>query len=494
MSLVQDNNAPWLSCHQENPLSYTPLPRLDVIEDNAPITHPAYVNQVQRMLMMDDEEEEEKEDVTPSRTSSTEYIKSVRKTRPLPQIPQRSTSKELPKNMTEVFQDSFKDQNKLTAQQLFQIMCDNRANAFQQEDESDEEEDDYYDGMYALKTQVPSPEVAKRILAQTYHEQFNSHAYKMMTPVQEVEEEDQLYADYQFQQESDTSSPNLTHDASSFSSKSASIESQLEEDGDQTNQPQFHLPLQHEEEEPSLIQDVQRLTLLNQALLTPNSTLSSMPSSTDTSFSDDMSPIDHMMTSNEYSHVNTTTPQAMTSVSLTHDKESIKTYRRMATKTHNKNIQFTYATYLLQLVSFYNANDMISKNSNTTKERLQEEAEYWIEKLAKNYHADALFIKGQWHSRRYQSVVGSQYKKVNHTKAYKCFQQAAKYGSTEAYYELAEYYSIRKEYKKAMQSYRYAASKNHILSLYVSLIVWVGMHSVFTCCNRNCQIFYFEAC
>ncbi len=63
--------------------------------------------------------------------------------------------------------------------------------------------------------------------------------------------------------------------------------------------------------------------------------------------------------------------------------------------------------------------------------------------------------------------IGSHYKKVNHVKAFKCFQQAAKLGCIEAHYELAEYYVSQKEYKKAISSYQLAASKKHTLALYV---------------------------
>ncbi|KAL0582194.1 hypothetical protein ABG067_008006, partial [Albugo candida] len=154
---------------------------------------------------------QEESDSSASDLEHIQYINTVRKTRPLPQIPQRTTSKELPKNMTEVFADSFKNQNKLTAQQLFEIMCNNRVDDDAPEEEYDDvneeldEEEDYYDGVYAFKTQVPSPEISKRdpIVYSPYHhyDHFHAHAYKMMTPVEEVDEEDQLYADYKFEEE-----------------------------------------------------------------------------------------------------------------------------------------------------------------------------------------------------------------------------------------------------------------------------------------------------
>ncbi len=462
--------------------------------------------------------------------------------------------------MTEVFADSFKNQNKLTAQQLFEIMCNNRVDDDEPEEEDDDineeldEEEDYYDGVYAFKTQVPSPEISKRdpIVYSPYHhyDHFNAHAYKMLTPVEEVDEEDQLYADYQFEEQQNNelsstttlealnlsackdslcpqselylSTPSLTSGCTSSSCRS--VESIHRDDSDcndveyyneersldmqqqqeecesqqyQNPQQQNSQPQSLDESKPSydngyfnekrpnqnndhsetsLVSDVQRLSQLNQALMTPilsnNEIVTYNHTESMSSLQQTQAHIEKTVTfTNEYRNSSTSSPLAMTSFSLTHDKEAIKTYRRMATKTHDKNVQFTYAKYLLQLVSLYNTNSKINIENNSARDRLQEEAEYWIEKLAKGNYAEALYIKGQWHSHFLNSsaFVRSQYKKTNHTKAFKCFQQAAKFGSIEAYYELAEYYQSHKEYKKAMSSYRYAASKNHILSLYVSL-------------------------
>lgn len=482
---IQNNTM--MAVQTSSNLPYSDLTPLERIEDQ-----PHSMNGVQRMLLIDDDEiygddssEEEEEDFTQLPTTQqehTQYINSIRKSRPLPQIPQRSTSKELPQNMTEVFHDSFKNQNKLTAQQLFRMMCEHRSNQQSNQssssssssgsdeesthNDSDDSDDDYcYDGVYALKTQLPSPEISKRLLHSSYHyDHFNSQAYKMMTPVKEVDEEEELYADYDFDSNTnDHASSSTTRDSrplSEVSLAAPSFVSSLSESSDtndvkdtplngdemeenQSPQQQFYTPLySNHDEKPSLVSDVQRLSQLNQALMTPVLSKTSSPFETE---------------EEETSSNNT----PMTSFSLTHD---IKTYRRMATKTHDKNIQFTYAKYLLQLVASYNNN-----NNNGTRD-LQEEAEYWIEKLAKGNHAEALYIKGQWHRHCFGGLffVGTQYKKVNHNKAVKCFQQASKLGFTEAHYEMAEYYTFRKEYKKAMTSYRMAAIKNHCLSLYVS--------------------------
>lgn len=585
---------------------YIPLEKMDLNNNNNEkrnSSSTAMVNQIQDMLVVNDDEifgnsEEEEEDFTHlpslSTTVTTEsatsdegienhkqYINSIRKTRPLPtppiKVPERSSSKELPGNMTQVFNDNFKSQNKITAQQLFQLMSKSRietgasscSNLSDDDEETDDEE--YSTGVYSIKTQIPSNPPTLNT-ANYHYDHFNASYYKLMTPVQEVEEEDQLFDIAQVSQdekegEEEEELPNFLLEPTTSSSSNGSGDSSLrplslvslsapslvtsgrtspssdnshqsmdstnnehdkQVDKDETDiddtqplanihnnkqqrhviQPQnrelqesdiindntdnsiyeFQEPLQfnqeggYKREDISLLSDVKRLSLLNQALQSP--ALSHK----------DINPMDQQQQQQQqqatsprvedYSNVNTSSPTAMTSLSLTHDKESIKTYRRMATKTKDRNIQFTFAKYLLQLVTFYSQKvSTITENATTieettdaasTRDRLQEEAEYWIEKLAKSNHAEALYIKGQWHKHCCDKggaiFINSQYKKVNHAKAFKCFQQAAKFELTEAHYEMAEYLVERKEYKKAISSYRYAASKDHFLSLYVSIL------------------------
>jgi hypothetical protein len=517
-----------------------PLERIDT-----PVIHDekTFVNQMPILLLVEDDEifEDEEENYTSlpstndsltSTTSSSsdfdhiKYVNSIRKNRPLPKIPNRVSSKEAPShNLTAILGDSFKSQNRMSAQQLFELM-NSTSFSSGDDDEKDEEgdtsdDDEEYGGVFAIKTQMPSPTLSNKETLEQYYSEFASN-YKMMTPVEEVEEEDQLFEAYVEEQHSATASPNylLEHTdsrltsnnntpsllsgrtSSSSHNSSQSIDLHLQQ-STYLNEPQQilneeHASLQYDKErsrekidiinaigsmystptdgsnynsphprneDVSLVNDVQKLSRLSKALMTPVVSSESIPT---------LATLNQTPPPAENTDGGCiSSPFSMASFSLTHDKDSIKTYRRMATKTRDRNIQFTYTKYLMQLVSSYTA---MSKMDNETKEmrnRLQEEAEYWIDKLAKSNFAGALYIKGLWHrhccDRKAAGLfVGSQYKKVNHAKAFKCFQQAAKYGSTEAHYELAEYWMVRKEYKKSMASYRYAASKNHILSLYVS--------------------------
>ncbi|KAI8052592.1 uncharacterized protein B0P05DRAFT_518400 [Gilbertella persicaria] len=452
---------------QQRDFSFKPLDSMDTFGSYK--EEPILQNQVRQTLMLveDDDVSSEEEDLTTlekSKSSSLDQTKinSIRKNRPLPKVPERAKNN----SSTTALRDSLKGQTRLSAQQLFQLL-----NSKEKEDEDADtsDEDEEYGGVFAFKTQMPSPKLsAKEQLTQYYQE----HNYKLMTPVEEVDEEDQLFNDISTSSNSDDEdeeaesimhrlsglsldqAPSLTSGRTTPSFGEISPRPSIENGSSQrpsleklalcSNAPL--LPSQQSNEEDSLLSDVQKLERLNKALMTP--VLSSSPPANQLSPPHILEPPTPSSSSS-----------SLASVSLTHD---VKTYRRMASKTHDRHIQFTYATYLIQLV---NSND--NKLDEDTRKRLQEEAEYWIERLAKSNYAGALYIKGQWH-RDFKSskFVGSQYKKVNHTKAFKCFQQAAKYGSTEAHYELAEYWMVRKEYKKSMSSYRFAASKNHVQSLY----------------------------
>jgi hypothetical protein len=182
---------------------------------------------------------------------------------------------------------------------------------------------------------------------------------------------------------------------------------------------------------------------------------------------------------------------SIASCSLINIRSNTKLYRRMAIKTHNKEIQLTYAKYLLQISKLYdkNANKSISTNTTTqassagvnakhtqetpaqTRHRLLSEAGYWIERLSKAGKPEALFIKGRWYllGPQAEDCVLRGYEKVQEAKAFKCFLRASKAGWTEAHYELANLWKKRGHYGKAIQCYEKGAKENHTPSIYVSL-------------------------
>ncbi|KAG0188542.1 hypothetical protein DFQ28_004725 [Apophysomyces sp. BC1034] len=156
---------------------------------------------------------------------------------------------------------------------------------------------------------------------------------------------------------------------------------------------------------------------------------------------------------------------SIASFSLTHDKEVLKTYRRMAIKTRSRDIQMTYTKYLLEIAQLYDQGNSAAKVTTTgTQRRLLAEAGYWINRLAKSGHPEALFIQGRWHM--YGPPTSSEQHKVQVQKAVRCFKEAAKAGWVDAHYEMAQYWKNRRAFGKAVASYQIAASKGHTLATY----------------------------
>ncbi|KAI9245679.1 hypothetical protein BDA99DRAFT_447702 [Phascolomyces articulosus] len=174
---------------------------------------------------------------------------------------------------------------------------------------------------------------------------------------------------------------------------------------------------------------------------------------------------------------------SIASFSLTHKKDAIKTYRRMASKTNNKAVQMTYANYLLDVARLYSTSSATTSNNNNendpqqrkntndnkkTRETLLKEAGYWIDRLAKAGHPEALYIRGKWswHPEEEECVPENYRGKANPPKAFKCFQNAARGGHVDAYYELARYFKENDKNESAVSHYEKAAKKGHTLANY----------------------------
>ncbi|KAI9361293.1 hypothetical protein BD770DRAFT_317361 [Pilaira anomala] len=194
----------------------------------------------------------------------------------------------------------------------------------------------------------------------------------------------------------------------------------------------------------------------------------------------------------EYRNNKSTTLSSIASCSLIGIRSNTKLYRRMAIKTRNKEIQMTYATYLLQISKLYDQNNTFLTNNTAatassaslplkktnnksvvespaeTRHRLLSEAGYWIERLAKAGQPEALFIKGKWHliGPLAEDCVLSGYEKVQESKAFKCFLASSKAGWVDAHYELAHLWKKRGNYTKAIQCYQKGAREKHTLSIY----------------------------
>ncbi|KAI8146530.1 hypothetical protein BJV82DRAFT_509783 [Fennellomyces sp. T-0311] len=153
---------------------------------------------------------------------------------------------------------------------------------------------------------------------------------------------------------------------------------------------------------------------------------------------------------------------SIASFSLTYDEDSLKTYHRMASKTNDPKIKMAYVHYLLDVAKLYKG-----QKKNTTRERLLSEAGFWIDRLARQGHPEALYIKGKWHWRPEEEECAQSYRaKPEPHKAYKCFQQAARADCVDALYEMARYQKAYGEYSRAVKCYEKAATKGHTLATY----------------------------
>ncbi|CAO3587099.1 unnamed protein product [Absidia cylindrospora] len=213
----------------------------------------------------------------------------------------------------------------------------------------------------------------------------------------------------------------------------------------------------------------------------------------------------------------TTTRFTIASFSLTHDKDALATYRRMATKTKDQQVQMSYMMYLIQVADLYR-----HQKRGDLRLRLLHEAGYWLRRLAKAKYPPALVIKGRWYIQQHSNYSASssatcslvslddlnlmmlastssststansssatdlvtssstspafldRHQKQQWDKAKQCFQQAAKSGSMDAHYELALLLykkmtpskSSSNGVSKIMTSLRLAADQNHLLACY----------------------------
>lgn len=149
------------------------------------------------------------------------------------------------------------------------------------------------------------------------------------------------------------------------------------------------------------------------------------------------------------------------SYSLTHNKDALRTYRRMATKTRSPQVQMAYAKYLLDVARLY-----VDGGTTATplRQRMLDEARYWVSKLAKRLVPEALYIKGQWHLERHQIV-----------KAMRYFEKAAKNGWMPAYIDLAEHADRQGDWHKAIAYYRSAdgyADATYVSTIYYAWQQW----------------------
>ncbi|CAG8530730.1 3258_t:CDS:2 [Paraglomus occultum] len=149
----------------------------------------------------------------------------------------------------------------------------------------------------------------------------------------------------------------------------------------------------------------------------------------------------------------------MTKISFTlaSDEAALERYRDAARKTNDPKVQADYAKFLIEMSESYQPNghnnsNHLNVNRSATYDKLVDEAVYWIDKLAKINYGEALYIKGTWYEK------GIFKKEQNHDKALRCYRSASIQDHAKANYKLAENYEKKKDYPRACQFYKKAAS------------------------------------
>lgn len=142
------------------------------------------------------------------------------------------------------------------------------------------------------------------------------------------------------------------------------------------------------------------------------------------------------------------------SFTLTNDAMALKTFRRMATKVKDSQVQLAYAKYLIDMSAQLAA-------GTATRTRLEHEAHYWIKRLARRKaDKEALLLYGR------QLML----QPLERENGVRCLEDAARLGSAEAHHDLGEYYAMEKQHDKSLQCYRQAASRGHTLASFVSIM------------------------
>jgi hypothetical protein len=153
---------------------------------------------------------------------------------------------------------------------------------------------------------------------------------------------------------------------------------------------------------------------------------------------------------------NTKSRYSIASHSLTNDPDTIKTMRRMANLTKDHKTQTVYALYLLEVCQMHEKVGGSDRPVSATRQRLLQEAIYWIERLSKERHGEATYIKGLWHQKGLHG-----YKK-SEDKAYRMWQRAAKSDHVKAKFKLAQYHESKGNKGKAVAYYKSATAKGGV--------------------------------
>ncbi|KAF9130579.1 hypothetical protein BGW39_002935 [Mortierella sp. 14UC] len=195
--------------------------------------------------------------------------------------------------------------------------------------------------------------------------------------------------------------------------------------------------------------------------------------------------------------LNSNKPSAAMSVSLLTDAAILAKYRYTAGKTNDASTQLSFAKYLLEIGAPESTYEpVVDENNNNTssepaaalpprpssasgsnnsppssapsspatgpqdpktgKKQLILEGVYWIDRLAKEGHPEAQFIRGTWYEE------GMYLTKKNADKALRWYQSSSKGDYGPAHYKVAYFCEKKKDNNKAVMLYKKAAIHNDV--------------------------------
>ncbi|KAF9143649.1 hypothetical protein BGX30_015109 [Mortierella sp. GBA39] len=203
-------------------------------------------------------------------------------------------------------------------------------------------------------------------------------------------------------------------------------------------------------------------------------------------------------------------PSSAMSVSLLTDAAILAKYRDTAIKTNDASIQLSFAKYLLEIGDPSSTYEPVveenNNNSNTDpaaalpprpssvgsnnsppsstpsspatgpqdpktgKKQLILEGVYWIDRLAKEGHPEAQFIRGTWYEE------GMYLTKKNADKALRWYQSASKGDYGPAHYKVAYFCEKKKDNNKAVMLYKKAAIHNDVPANHRLAMVYLHGH------------------
>ena len=146
--------------------------------------------------------------------------------------------------------------------------------------------------------------------------------------------------------------------------------------------------------------------------------------------------------------------------SLLDEKKTLEMYRANVKKTQDSAVQYEFALFMIQVAREVMATEGASNDHGMSSIDLLKEARQILQKLADRSYPFAQYYLADGYA------SGLFYKdKPDHDRAFPLFVAASKHGHAESGFRTALCYEFgwgcRKDYAKAVQFYRAAASKNH---------------------------------